>query len=150
LSAKTRASRAFVVLGFVFSIPCQEIGSGKRLRNDLYCVEWDARPQLGQSVASVCVRAAVCWDDCGPAGRCMRPNQCLCDDGRVASSCPTTATSQLPPPRPRAGNLYTTHSASSVFQTSKFRKSLRQPNNTTLYNTFVCFGEQKNVIIWFY
>jgi len=32
---------AFVLLGLVFSIPSQEIGFGKRLRNDLVCVEWD-------------------------------------------------------------------------------------------------------------
>ena len=42
--------RAFVVLGLVFSIPSQEIGLGKRLRNDLFCVEWDIKPQLSQSV----------------------------------------------------------------------------------------------------
>ena len=34
---------AFVVLGFVFSIPSQEIGFGKRLRNDLFCVKWDVK-----------------------------------------------------------------------------------------------------------
>jgi len=32
---------AFVVLGLVFAIPSQEIGLGKRLRNDLVCVVWD-------------------------------------------------------------------------------------------------------------
>jgi len=42
--------RAFVVLGLVFSIPSQEIGSGKRLRNDLFCVEGDINPQLNQSL----------------------------------------------------------------------------------------------------
>ena len=42
--------RAFIVLGFVFSIPSQEIGLGKRLRNNLFCVEWDVKPQLSQSV----------------------------------------------------------------------------------------------------
>jgi len=30
---------AFVVLGLVFSIPSQEIGLGKHLRNDLFCVK---------------------------------------------------------------------------------------------------------------
>jgi len=35
---------AFVVLGLVFSIPGQEIGLGKRLRNDPFCVEWDIKP----------------------------------------------------------------------------------------------------------
>jgi len=34
----------FVVLGLVFSIPSQEIGSGKCLRNDLFCVAWDIKP----------------------------------------------------------------------------------------------------------
>ena len=33
-----------------FPIPSQEIGLGKRLRNDLFCVEWDVKPQLSQSV----------------------------------------------------------------------------------------------------
>ena len=43
--------RAFVVLGLVFfSIPGQEIGSRKRLRNDLFCVEWGVKPQLSQSI----------------------------------------------------------------------------------------------------
>ena len=41
--------RAFVVLGLVFSTPSQETGSGKRLRDDLFCVERDANPQLSQS-----------------------------------------------------------------------------------------------------
>ena len=41
---------AFIVLGLVFSIPSQEIGLGKRLRNNLFCVEWDVKPQLSQSV----------------------------------------------------------------------------------------------------
>ena len=36
--------RAFVVFGLVFSIPSQEIGFGKRLRNNLSCVEWDVKP----------------------------------------------------------------------------------------------------------
>ena len=31
--------RAFVVLGLVFSAPSQEIGTGKRLRNDLFDTE---------------------------------------------------------------------------------------------------------------
>ena len=41
---------AFVVLVLVFSIPGQETGVGKRLRNDLFCVEWDVKPQLNESV----------------------------------------------------------------------------------------------------
>ena len=46
--------RAFVVeLGLVFSIPSQEIGLGKLLRNDLFCVEWDVKPPITQSLSSV-------------------------------------------------------------------------------------------------
>jgi len=46
--------RAFVVeLGLVFSIPSQEIGLGKLLRNDLFCVEWDVKPPITQSLNSV-------------------------------------------------------------------------------------------------
>jgi len=45
--------RVFVVLGLVFSIPGQEIGLGKRLRNDLFYVVLDAKPQLNQSVNAV-------------------------------------------------------------------------------------------------
>ena len=41
---------ALVVLGLVFSIPRQEISFGKRLRNDLFCVEWGIKSQLNQSV----------------------------------------------------------------------------------------------------
>ena len=41
---------ADAVLGLVFSAPSQEIGLGKRLRNDLFCVEWDAKLQLSQSM----------------------------------------------------------------------------------------------------
>ena len=33
-----------------FSIPSQEIGLWKRLRNDLFCVQWDVKPQLNQSI----------------------------------------------------------------------------------------------------
>ena len=39
---------AFVVLGLVFSVPSQEIGSGKRLQNELVCVEWDVKRQLSE------------------------------------------------------------------------------------------------------
>jgi len=38
--------RAFVVLNLVFSIPSPKIGLRKRLQNDLFCVEWDVKPQL--------------------------------------------------------------------------------------------------------
>jgi len=34
----------FVLLGLVFLVPRQEIGWEERLRNDLFCVEWDAKP----------------------------------------------------------------------------------------------------------
>ena len=34
---------AFAVLGLVFSIPRQDIGLGKRLRNDLFCVQRDVK-----------------------------------------------------------------------------------------------------------
>jgi len=43
--------RAFVVLGLVFSIPSQEIDLGKHVRNDLFCVEWNVKPQFSQSVS---------------------------------------------------------------------------------------------------
>ena len=38
--------------GFIFSFLStgQEIGWKKRLRYDLYCVEWDVKPQLNQSI----------------------------------------------------------------------------------------------------
>jgi len=35
---------ASIVLGFVSSVLSQEIGWEKRLRNDLFCIEWDATP----------------------------------------------------------------------------------------------------------
>ena len=40
--------RDVVALGLAFSISTQEIGLGKRLGNDLFCVEWAVKPQLGQ------------------------------------------------------------------------------------------------------
>ena len=33
-----------VLLGLVYSVPSQEIGWEERLRNDLFCVEWDVKP----------------------------------------------------------------------------------------------------------
>ena len=39
-------ARCYCVRFSFFSIPSQEIGSGKRLQNDLFCVEWDVKPQL--------------------------------------------------------------------------------------------------------
>jgi len=41
---------AFVVLGLVSSVLSQDIGREARLRNDLFCVEWDVKPLLSQSV----------------------------------------------------------------------------------------------------
>ena len=41
---------AFVVLGLVSSVLSQEIGGEERPRNDLFCVEWDVKPLLSQSV----------------------------------------------------------------------------------------------------
>ena len=38
------------MLGLFFSIPRQGIILGKRLRNDVLCVEWDVKPQLSQCV----------------------------------------------------------------------------------------------------
>ena len=34
----------FVVLDLVSSVLFQEIGLEERLRNDLFCVEWDVKP----------------------------------------------------------------------------------------------------------
>ena len=38
------------MLGLVFSTLSQDIGLGKRRRNDLLCVDWDVKQQLSQSV----------------------------------------------------------------------------------------------------
>ena len=35
---------------------------------------------------------AVCIKRCGPLGRCIRPNICLCEGGTVASSCSSSQT----------------------------------------------------------
>jgi len=35
---------AFVALGLVSSVLCQDIGWEKHLRNDLFCVKWDVKP----------------------------------------------------------------------------------------------------------
>jgi len=40
---------AFFVLALVSSVLCQEISWEERLRNDLFCVEWDVKPWLSQS-----------------------------------------------------------------------------------------------------
>jgi len=44
---------AFVVLDLVSSVLCQEIGSEECLQNDLFCVEWDVKPQLNQSILNI-------------------------------------------------------------------------------------------------
>jgi len=41
---------AFVLLSLVFSLPSQEIGLGERLRNELFCIEWEVKPLLSQSI----------------------------------------------------------------------------------------------------
>jgi len=52
---------AFVVLDLVSSVLRQEIGWADRLRNDLFCIEWDVKPKLRQSVMKpqMCVRMDV-------------------------------------------------------------------------------------------
>jgi len=37
---------AFVCVGFRFFSTGQEIGCEERLLNDVFCVEWDVKPQL--------------------------------------------------------------------------------------------------------
>ena len=45
----------FLVSDFCFLSTSQEIGWEERLRNDLFCVEWDVKPELNQSMdATVC------------------------------------------------------------------------------------------------
>jgi len=39
---------------FSFSVPRRQIGMVKRLRNDLFCVEWDVKPQLSNNQSAVC------------------------------------------------------------------------------------------------
>jgi len=97
--------RAFVVLGLVFfSIPSQEIGLEKRLRSDLFCVEWDVKPQLSQSVSrSLCYRWSSrrgSWTRTGRAGTPDLASLCLSSRStkryRDSSSC-TTPTSRPGP-----------------------------------------------------
>jgi len=38
----------FVVLGLVSSVLRQEVSWEERLRNYLFCVEWDIKPELSQ------------------------------------------------------------------------------------------------------
>jgi len=37
------------MLGLGSLVPSQDIGYEERLRNDLFCVEWDVKPELNQS-----------------------------------------------------------------------------------------------------
>jgi len=63
--------RAFVVLGLLISVSSQEIGLGKRLENDLLCVEWYVKPKLDQSGEVVCVTAVITccrWHGGGDVG----------------------------------------------------------------------------------
>jgi len=69
---------AFVVSGLVFFIPSQKIGLGKCLQNDLFCVEWDVKPQLSQAVV---IRGA-CWWRCDADrvvhGSCTKQDFAVC------------------------------------------------------------------------
>ena len=51
-------SVCFCCVRFCFSISSQEIGLGERLWNDLFCVEWNVKPQLNQS--TTCESFSVC------------------------------------------------------------------------------------------
>ena len=67
---------AFVVFVSVFSLLIQEIGWEERPRNDLFCVEWDVKPQLNQCHCTMpfhsisrartwnCARSMVCLSVC--------------------------------------------------------------------------------------
>jgi len=49
---------AFVVLGLVLFHTKLKIGLGKRLRNNLFCAEWDAKKtQFSQSVSTMILLA---------------------------------------------------------------------------------------------
>ena len=41
-----------MALGLVSSVISQQIGWGKSLQNELFCVEWDVKPQLSQSISA--------------------------------------------------------------------------------------------------
>ena len=45
---------AFVVLDLVSSVLCQEVGWEERLQTDQFCVRWDVKPELSQSVTKLC------------------------------------------------------------------------------------------------
>ena len=66
---------AFVELGLVSSVLCQEIGWEEHVRSDLFCVEWYVKPLLNQSIKLIpsmpliqsVVAAARCCDGCTTA-----------------------------------------------------------------------------------
>ena len=45
---------AFDVLDLVSSVLCQEVGWEERLQTDPFCVKWDVKPELSQSVTKLC------------------------------------------------------------------------------------------------
>jgi len=51
----------FVVFVLVFfSVLSQDIGCEERLQNDIFCVGWDVKPQLTQSVVFIYVFCSRC------------------------------------------------------------------------------------------
>jgi len=40
----------FCCVRFSFSVLSQEIGWAERVKSDLFCVSWDVRPRLSQSI----------------------------------------------------------------------------------------------------
>ena len=79
--------RVFLVLGLVFSIPSQETGLGKRLQNDLFCVERDVKAQFNQSIHLQLKEAFISylW---GRIGR-----QCTPQDAGYSCRCSTVCIS---------------------------------------------------------
>ncbi|XP_065222296.1 fibrillin-2-like [Planococcus citri] len=47
------------------------------------CPGWRLKPNTG-----LCV-VPVCWRHCGEAGRCIKPNICLCENGAIGATCST-------------------------------------------------------------
>ena len=54
-----------------FNIASQEIGLGKRLSNDLFCFEWDVKPQLSQSILMLLLLLLVCMSAVWTAAGCV-------------------------------------------------------------------------------
>jgi len=50
----------FVLLDLVSPVQCQQIGWEERLRNDLFCVEWDVKPWSSQSI-QFCLTGLLFW-----------------------------------------------------------------------------------------